>query len=161
MGELLDRKLQNEILTTAASEYPGQLRYGGGKRFASVAEVVNAAYLDEHGLLKVTWPNEFERHTLRSVTITAKGLDFLANDGGLSAILGVVTIKLHEDSIKALLLEKLAESNAPKSVRQRVAEQIRSLPAEATKEVALAVVKSGLREIPDLVAWIGAYIAAE
>lgn len=161
MGELLDRRLQREILANAASEYPGHLKYGAGRLFSSNAQVVNAAYLHEHGLLTVQWRNEFERHTPRSVTITAKGLDFLADDGGLSAILGVVTIKLHEDSIKALLMDKLAETAVPKTVRQRLAEQIKSLPAEATKEIALAAVKSGLKEIPDLVPWLGKFIAAE
>lgn len=35
-------------------------------------------------------------------TITAASLDFLEDDGGLSAILGIITVKLHADTIKGL-----------------------------------------------------------
>jgi hypothetical protein len=38
-----------------------------------------------------------------NVKITSRGIDFLADDGGLAAILGVVTVKLHEETLKALL----------------------------------------------------------
>ena len=40
-------------------------------------------------------------------SINNRGIDFLEDDGGLSSILGVVTIKLHADTIKALIQQKI------------------------------------------------------
>ncbi len=39
--------------------------------------------------------------------ITAKSIDLLEDDGGVSAILGVVTAKLHEDTIRNLVLAEV------------------------------------------------------
>ena len=38
------------------------------------------------------------------------GIDFLTDDGGLSAILGVVTVKLHSDTIQALIAAKIDQA---------------------------------------------------
>ena len=89
------------------------------------------------------------------MTITAQGLDFIEDDGGLSAILGVVTIKLHEDSLKALLTDAVNESREPDTVKARLIDQIRSLPADATKKVVLDAAKAGLAAAPSIAAMLG------
>ena len=45
--------------------------------------------------------------------ITAKGLDFLEDDGGLSAILGAITVKLDPDDLRALIAARIEESDLP------------------------------------------------
>ena len=52
---------------------------------------------------KITWGG---------ARITAKGIDFLEDDGGLSAILGVVTVKLHADTLREMLAKKIDASSA-------------------------------------------------
>jgi hypothetical protein len=88
------------------------------------------------------------------VRITAAGLDFLADDGGLSAILGVVTVRLHEDTIKALLIEQVERSSAPDDLKTKLKSQIKSLPAEALKTVTTEGLKAGLTHIPDAMSWL-------
>ncbi|MBB4113476.1 hypothetical protein FHT80_002802 [Rhizobium sp. BK226] len=156
MGELLDRQFQNLVLRTLADAYPRSVplarMFGeeGGNRL-----LVNACYLHEHELLQAQFKEFLDGVVhMGNAKITARGLDFLQDDGGLSAVLGVVTIKIHEDTIKALLIEKVEQSKAEPGIKKRLVDQIRGLPAEAVKVLTVEAVKSGLAHTPDVVAWV-------
>lgn len=86
--------------------------------------------------------------------ITATGLDFIADDGGLSAILGVVTVKLHEDTIKELMIAKIEQSQADPSVKGNLIARLKSLPADAMKELSMAAVRHGIENLPNAVQWL-------
>ncbi|AWH25751.1 hypothetical protein [Stenotrophomonas sp. YAU14D1_LEIMI4_1] len=144
MAELLDRGFQREILQCAAATYPAaadmQPFRGDDRRLR-----VNIAYLHEHGLIHGVYPgNHGRRASPIGAVITAKGIDFLADDGGLSAILGVITIKLHEDTLKSLIASKIQESEIPQAEKKRYLDQLRELPGETTKHLALKLVDAGL-----------------
>jgi hypothetical protein len=121
----LDRTYQRALLEEVAAGYPWLVNFR--KRFDNDDDankyLANAFYLEEHGLLKDTLSME--------PRITHKGLDFLADDGGLTTILGVVTVKLHEDTLKDLIGQKIAESDLPAPEKSRLLDQIKALPAEA------------------------------
>jgi hypothetical protein len=87
--------------------------------------------------------------SLSSVKATARGMDFLQDDGGLSAILGVVTLRLHDETIRDLLLTKVQQSDAPASVKTRLADAIRSLPADDLKATTMALLEAGLNNLPN------------
>ena len=113
----LDRDLQHGILTHLSDLYPAS---GDrlGAAFPDVADSVFAAniqYLAEHGLIGVVW---FGADPVEA-KLTARGADFLADDGGLSAILNVVTVRLDADSLKALLIEQVEKSQEEPSARRR------------------------------------------
>lgn len=148
----LDRALQRRILEGLAEIYP---QTADASEFGGWTDVrtlnANVSYLHEHGLVRGQFGARLASgETLVNVAATARGLDFLADDGGLSAILGVVMVKLHDDTIRELLLMKVAESDAPPTVKARLAETIRSLPAEALKTVTLGLVQAGLAHLPDV-----------
>lgn len=67
--------------------------------------------------------------------ITARGLDFLEEDGGLSAILGTVTVKLHADTIRDMLETKIMDSQLPQADKKRFVDTLKELPGEALKTV--------------------------
>src|SRR5882672_5223716 len=46
-------------------------------------------------------------------TITVKGLDFLQDDGGLGAILNVVTVRFEAETLRALIEAKVDASDEP------------------------------------------------
>ena len=111
----LDRNLQREILKELNNIYPDSkiYEYWIDAAIAQVLGVIetvgeaelyiakrsaNLRYLAEHGLVVCN-----DKDLSATVKITAKGIDFLSDDGGLSAILGVVTVKLHSDTIQALI----------------------------------------------------------
>src|SRR5690606_6770709 len=84
------------------------------------------------------------------LSITAKGLDFLADDGGLSAILGVVTIKIHDDQFRLLLTSSIQESNAPEEEKQKWLDQLREIPVDATKHLVHKLIDAGLAQWPSV-----------
>lgn len=85
--------------------------------------------------------------------ITAKGLDFISDDGGLSSILGIVTVKLHQDTITALMVDKIEKSNAEPSIKKQLVEKIKALPAEALQRVSLKALEAGLERV-DVSQWL-------
>ena len=78
--------------------------------------MANVEYLQRHGLLEDGVSLDFAMDGTPFVSIkafpkiTEAGIDFMLDDGGLSAILHVQTVKIHPDSIKALLEERVRAS---------------------------------------------------
>ncbi|RMC99868.1 hypothetical protein EAY64_06040 [Aquitalea palustris] len=83
------------------------------------------SHLDDQIGLPSTTPPQFK--------ISSSGLDFLEQDGGLSAILGTVTVKLHADTIRDLLETRIMESQLPVAEKKRFVDQLKELPGEALK----------------------------
>lgn len=162
----LNREVQRKILERLQEEYPRHVLNTQGTtpdffhhtfRDCAHSEVAaNIKYLHEHGL--VEWHPWSGQGSQEYARITAKGMDFLADDGGLSAILGVVTIKLHDDTLKSLIEAKIVESDLPQSDKRRWLDQLRSLPAETTKHLAMKLVDLGLANVPVAIAAIGPFL---
>ncbi|MCM0751957.1 hypothetical protein DEA98_13760 [Brucella pseudogrignonensis] len=86
--------------------------------FGDRPTIFNLAYLDDHGLTVSTWTNPMNMDPTPVMTkITAKGLDFISDDGGLSSILGVVTVKLHQETIAALIVDRVENRVLPRRLR--------------------------------------------
>lgn len=153
MGELLDRSFQRKILDELAHGYPSAVDIP--KTFGAQYDnrlLVNLSYLSEHGLVEMKLQRYISGDLrIYTATITASGLDFLADDGGLSAVLGVVTVKLHEDTVKGLLIQEVAASTADASVKDRLIDRIKELPAEATATLATKVLEAGIAQLPNAV----------
>lgn len=77
----------------------------------------------------------------------------------MGAILGVVTIRLHDDTIKELIQAKILRSDLPETEKKRYLDQLRELPAETTKHLVLKLVDLGLEKGPEAIATIGTYLA--
>lgn len=156
---MLDRARQREVLEYLASVYP-KAAYPKDIIAALSCPIsdhdpiflANITYLDELGLIKASFASlstlSASYGALTSAKITARGLDFLQDDGGMSAILGVVTVKLHDDTIKALLVQHVSESEGDDTAKAKVIEAIKSLPAEATKSIATRLIEHGLSTAP-------------
>src|SRR3546814_18958908 len=85
--------------------------------------------------------------------ITAKGIDFIADDGGLGAILNVQTIRLHEDSIRALLIKQVAASDVSQSVKERLVDKIKSMPADGIGTLTEKALEAGFKALPHVAPW--------
>ena len=135
----LDRSYQKEILQRLSEEYPTydtaieyvkQLTSQDNKKY-----IANVLYLQNHGLVSdaIIWQCSPDGLVSIGVMpfpqITDKGLDFLMEDGGLSAILEVKTIKIHPDSIKALLIERISQCSAPQEEKDAMIESVKNIPA--------------------------------
>lgn len=145
MGELLNRGYQLEILHRLASVYPQ--RPDLPTMFGEMDNMfqVNATYLHEHGLIRAKIFEAINTpRSIGSAEITAKGLDFIQDDGGLGAILGVVTVRFDDATLKALIEAKIQASDAPAAMKDQLISTLRSLPSEALKTVTLGLIEKGL-----------------
>jgi hypothetical protein len=68
----------------------------------------NLTYLQGHGLCEPLLSQGVDGHfSWGGAKITPQGLDFLEDDGGLSAILRTVTVKLHAETLTELLSARI------------------------------------------------------
>lgn len=159
MGELLDRSLQKDMLNILAESYPNFVDVP--RTFAHISENVvrvNLCYLGEHGLVDVRTAQALNAPlAVLRAAITASGLDFLQDDGGLGAVLGVVTVKFHDETIKTLLADRVRAEVHDPTVRDRLLDTIKGLPADATKNIAEKVIEYGVGIVGAgmLQTWIG------
>ena len=147
----LDRARQLSMLQALATVYP---RYtadlGTGK--PDEEDLANLWYLKEQGL--VEGPLEMslsQSFIFQGAKVTAKGIDFLADDGGISAILGTVTVKLHADTIKELLLSRVESSGASPEKKSWLKKQLETASNETIKRIVSAVLDEGVKHAPDLI----------
>jgi hypothetical protein len=157
----LDRDLQRAILQRLADVYPG-LATTLIPELNTLADeetlIGNMLYLEEHDLIVSGISRYLEGRAMinsSKLKITARGLDFLADDGGLSATRGVVTIKLHDDTLKSLIESKILASDLPQPDKNRWIDQLRTLPVDATKHLTLKLLDLGLSNAPAALAAIG------
>lgn len=147
----LDRALQLEWLNRLAAAYPEQINIDG-ERVAGDPATINLWYLDEHGLVEALKSECLGAPpVVVSARITARGLDFLADDGGLSAMLGTVTVKLHADTLRELLEARVSRSDLPAEEKNRLIDHLHHLPAEALKTVTKRLVEAALDRLPDAI----------
>lgn len=125
----MDKDLQKQILLILQNSYLDPI---------SISELVKEIWPDEASI-NVTAEKFLQNikylydHSLISskdinstvpiyalVEITPKGIDYLEPDGGLSASLGVITVKLHSDTIQQLLAAKIEQSNIPAEDKSRL-----------------------------------------
>lgn len=114
-------------------------------------------YLYEHGVIEADFFKTMGNATPlpEEIKITKKGIDLLAGDGGLSAILDVVVIRLHDSTIKNLIEAKiLSSTELSQPEKRKYIDQLRSLPADATKHVLLKLTEKGLENFPTVLTWI-------
>jgi hypothetical protein len=146
METILDRELQKQILTMLSSSYPYQ-RKAIEQSYTSTEKskfFANVMYLHEHGLIEANAMGSAQEIRTITAEITAKGMDFLAGDGGLSAILGVVTVRLHDETIRDLIELSISQSDRPPSDKKKLIDGLRSLPADSIKHLTMELISKGL-----------------
>jgi hypothetical protein len=156
----IDRDVQKRILIALAEMYP---KHADSRKLEICTDdefFANIHYLKEHGLADFSTRGvDTNGRMAYAAVATAKGIDFLADDGGLSAILGVVTIKIHDDTLKAIVASKIDGSSLPVEEKNRLANQLKDLPGEATKHLVLKLIDAGLenwqRALPIIQSMLG------
>ncbi|MGC0154822.1 hypothetical protein ACPRNU_20385 [Chromobacterium vaccinii] len=129
-------------------------------RFPDQARVVaNLRYLEGHGLVINQYTQALgEPPAIFNSKITAKGVDFLANDGGLGAILGVQVVKLHDDTLKAILSAHIDRSELPQDEKSGLKAALSALPAVALSKLTELILEKATGQIPDAVSLIRTHI---
>lgn len=144
----LDRELQHQMLKQLADVYPRTI---GCQQWTSdnADASPNLHYLFEHGLIAGDYSKEMSGgKTFILAKITAAGIDFLADDGGLSAILGVVTVKLHDDTVRQLIAARIQDSDMAPEEKSGLLKSLKDLPGEALKHLTVKLLDAGLDNWP-------------
>ena len=149
---MLDRELQRRILEALAEVYPDTMNVAALKLGEKRQVTANLHYLHEYRLVGAsTFQPVSGSLNVYAAKITAEGLDFLAGDGGLGAILGVVTVRLSEDTIRAILIERVEAAEGDPTVKARLLDTIKALPAEGLKQGTLSLLGAALAQVPNAI----------
>lgn len=149
----LDRALQREILELLSDHYAGNRQDVFPQREMTEEDddkyTTNLLYLEAHGLIE-SGLEQFMDGTWGSAgaRITARGLDFLADDGGLTAILGTVTVKLHDDTIRELVALRIEQSDLQPDEKAGLLGQLKALRGESMKHLTMKLLDAGLENAP-------------
>ncbi|KGB00157.1 hypothetical protein DR73_2214 [Enterobacteriaceae bacterium ATCC 29904] len=145
-----DRKLQLEVMKTLLNTYPGRV---GREEFTSITKIfndedkmiANLLYLEGHGLITSGLIAHTSSYGINfgNLSITVRGIDFMQDDGGLSAILGVQTIKFHKDAV-VVLEDLIALSNMSDEQKEKAKSTIGEMTTEAIKTVVQAATTAGI-----------------
>lgn len=148
----LDRQLQFDILEKIAKEYPFIWQHNlkpESDEYIRLAK--NLHYLKGHELISESSTIIRDNQSgqgggillINKPKITEKGLDFLQDDGGLSAILGVLTVRFEADTIRTILQLKVDQSDLSPSDKQKLTGVLQELPAESIKHLTTKIVDAG------------------
>lgn len=157
----LDRQYQNDLLTFLLNDYPGyEKAYEYCNKLQKEDEdkyMANVVYLQNHELVEDGAELQFSadgRTYYRYSAfpqITHKGIDFMLQDGGLSAILNVQTIKLHEETIRDLLNTAITASNLSEAEKTSVKGVLAQMSIEGLKSLTTKLLDKGISNLPALI----------
>lgn len=149
----IDRNLQKQVLENLMEAYPNHLPSETYKSITNLfadddSLVGNLLYLEDHGLIYSGLKRSFSGYSISSsaIKITAKGIDFLQQDGGLSAILNVTTIKFHREAV-VVLEDLIALSSMTSEEKAEAKSTLGELSLEALKVVVQTATTAGLAAI--------------
>jgi hypothetical protein len=150
---MLNRALQRELLIKLSTSYPEGLSAEElGFQPSDMQLVRELAYLGEHQLVKPVMARTLsEPMAAVHATITANGLDFLAEDGGLRAILATVTVRLDAETLRALLLAQVEHADAPPEQKSRLKALLQDVATDGLKDATKALLELAWRRAPDAI----------
>lgn len=147
---------QNGFYLSPEFEYLNQIaKPWGVSSHQHIQQIIkkNLHYLSGHNLGEI--------HLLPGGTafkITSRGIDFLRDDGGLAAILGVKTVKIHADTLselKALLADKLDQSGLPEAEKAKLQEKLAEYGDVGIKHLITKLLDVGVQNLPKLISTLG------
>lgn len=150
----LDRALQQRTLEFLREHYPDEIELSELEGYQNDSQFMgNMFYLEEHGLIQAPakrtgiygLPSE-----IVTAKITADGLDFLEDDGGIGAILKTVTIKFDPEDLRKLIEAKIENAPIKPEEKSSMLKTIKQLPAEGLKELTKKLVGLGLDHAQDV-----------
>ena len=140
---ILDRKLQLEILEALEEVYPDSLLVAALPRFVENREYMgNLFYLQEHGVIE---GDDFREpgkcRSMVDVQITKDGLDFLAGDGGLKALLDRSQMRLHREDVTAAITTGIQQAGIDVEKQDKIKADLKALDCEELRLFLLRMVE--------------------
>ena len=150
--ESVDFALIQDILIELRHIYPQKVRnFARDIRFDPAHYYDVLHYLKEHGCidLETTHTLGEPKQQIVSIGITAKGIDFLEPNGGLSA-LNAPMIRITPDSFISIIDAILKDKNAPTKERGLIRKALESASTETMREILHLLINEGAKHVPDI-----------
>lgn len=162
------RDKQNELLTILYDKFPDEL---SSEEYSALVDLFgternlysNLWYLYQHGLIedfhvktKAPYDDITDLILINKIRITTKGIDFIRDDGGLSSILNVTTIKIHNETLEKLE-DIIKQSSLTEAEKKTYLGKLKELPVDATKHLVLKLLDLGLSRASDVTQLISSY----
>lgn len=146
----MDRAYQRQLLERLADAYPKTLEAVDlGASDTDPRLAFNLAYLAGHGLVTAQFQASTDGpHWLVEAAATHAGLDFLQADGGLSAVLGTVTVRFEADTLRAIIAARVSAADAPAEDKSKVMAWLKDASSEALKTATQRLVEASLDRLP-------------
>ncbi|GAA3721261.1 hypothetical protein GCM10022421_32300 [Oceanisphaera sediminis] len=147
----MDRELQNAILKRLNEDAFELVHWDDIKGLADDEKNATQCliYMEHHGLVELITTTLLEGGTkVEAAKITGDGQDYIDPEGGLGAELNVLTVNLHEDTLRRLLELGIAQGNISQAEKSRVKTQIQALPADSIKHLTMKLMDWGLENAP-------------
>ena len=80
-----------------------------------------------------------------------RGVGFLASDGGLTAVLGVVTVRIEAETIRDMIAARLERPGVPPEEKSQIRKHLNTVSAEALKTVTKRLVEEALAQSPGVI----------
>ena len=145
----LNRTLQREILTQLKNYYPEDVQIDKLHLNYEQQELQgNLFYLLEYRLIESDTVAKYLGGIpmeMISAKISAKGLDFLEDDGGVGTILNSITIKFDIKNIRDILQDNIIASSLTKEEKQTLIKRIKGMSGEAIQDVITDLLSEGIR----------------
>ena len=161
----IDREVQKLILDTTYASFPDAVTERTFNKLVDIIGdgdklVANILYLEGHGLVKSGISRDIsdELFYKGGLIITSEGIDFLLDDGGVGAILKVVTVKIHADSLAQIEKFIMASTLSP-SDKKKFSDRLRALPYETTRHLVTKLLDAGLNQVPNALQLIQTFLA--
>ena len=145
----IDRELQIEVLRFCRDAYPANVELDETPFCDQPHIHANLIYLQEHQLIVGTLVNG--NMEIRNPGITAAGLDFLEDDGGISAMLRTITVKIDPDELRSLIAARVEASDLSTEEKSSLIHKIRSVPKQALEKLVTRLVNDAVNELPSAV----------
>lgn len=144
----IDRELQSKVLRFCRDAYPANVELVESP-FCEHPDIhANLIYLHELGLISGTPVNG--NMEIWNPGVTAAGLDFLEDDGGVSAMLRTITVKLDRDDLRSLIAARIDAEDLPAEEKASLKIAMNSLSAQALRDLATRLLNEAVDHVPDI-----------
>lgn len=145
----VERELQRALLEYLRQYYPKAAFLNEAPGHDTQDFMGNLFYLHEHGLIQPQAMRNTTNPEIITATITAKGLDFLEDDGGVGAILSTVSVKIDKNNLRDLLEINISSANISDKDKSALKTAIKNAPSTVLTETLRKLVGLALDRGPD------------
>jgi hypothetical protein len=151
---IMDRDLQREILEGLRESYPDEVSFREIPGSEHPHFTGNLYYLAEQELVEAEILRTARGREVKNARITADGLDFLEDDGGLEAVRQSMTLRLAEDQVKEILYRRIDKSSGDKAKKEELKGRVEELSGDLFRQYLVGLLEQVLNNSMDPVPMI-------